>query len=204
MKINFLSFLLLLASFSFAQPGKKTKGPSMAPELAPGYYVTMKGDTVKGEIQINHEDECEFYNNIYFKDAKGGKVVVISSKKAKAYGYGDNHFVMMPYDNNKDVYLKYLAKGRLNFMEYKYQSTYAGKPAVAAEYYIQDTKADEANANLRELKKLSEKFYKKELRPYMKDQPMIWGDLDKYNFKPSAVANSIREYNKYYASSDSE
>ena len=41
-------------------------------------------------------------------------------------------------------------------------------------------------------------FYKKELKPYMKDQAMIWSDLDKFVFKPEAVANSVREYNRMY------
>jgi len=200
---HLLVFILLgLSVMLNAQPGKKGKGPAMAAELSSGYYVTTKGDTVKGEIQSNHEDESVFYNAIYFKDPKGGKVIQISSKKAKAYGYDDNHFVLMPYDNQKDVYLRYLAKGRLNFLEYKFPSTYAGKPITAVEYYIQDTKADEVNANLRDLKKVNEKFYKKDIRPYMKDQPMIWGDLDKYNFKAEAVANAIREFNKFYTSSD--
>ncbi len=202
MKTYFTFIFSAIAFLGFAQPIKKGKGPAMAPELTPGYYVTQKGDTVKGEVQTNRDNPGDLYNSIYFKDAKGGKVVAISSKKAKYYGYGDNHYVVMPMGQT-DVYLKYLAKGRLNFLEYKYETTVAGQPAVAAEYYVQDTKADDANADLRELKKLNEKFYKKEMKPYMKDQPMIWNDLDKFVFKPEAIANSVREYNRFYASSDS-
>ncbi len=194
-----LSIVFVATSvFAFAQPGKKGKDPKMAPELVPGYYVTAKGDTVKGEIQTNLENEGELYKNIYFKAPGAAKVTVITTKKAKAYGYGDNHFVMTPYDAQTEVYLRYLAKGRLNLLEFKYPTTVAGNPTIAAEYYIQDTKADEENKELRELKKLNEKFYKKELKPYMKDQPMIWNDMDKFTFKPDAVSNSIREYNRFY------
>jgi hypothetical protein len=196
---NLLAIILISTSaVCMAQPGKKGKGPSMAPEFSPGYYVTAKGDTVKGEVQTNLENEGEFYKTINFKDARSPKVTVITTKKAKAYGYGDKHFVLNSYDASNEVYLRYLAKGRLNLLEYKYPDVVAGAAVVKAEYYIQDSKADEENKDLRELKKLNEKFYKKELKIYMKDQPMIWNDLDKFTFKPEAVSNSIREYNRFY------
>ncbi|MBK6523020.1 MAG: hypothetical protein IPG08_12220 [Sphingobacteriaceae bacterium] len=101
-------------------------------------------------------------------------------------------------DASNEVYMRYLAKGRLNFMEVKYPTTFAGAPVIAAKYYIQDSKADEENRELRDMKELNEKFYKKELKPYMKDQAMIWSDMDKFVFKPEAVANSVREYNRMY------
>jgi hypothetical protein len=199
-KLLVLSSLFLSVSL-FAQPGKKGKEPKMAPELVPGYYVPMKGDTVKGEVQTNLENEGDFYKSIYFKPANSQKVIEITTKKAKAYGFGDKHFAVAPYDGSTDVYLRYLAKGRLNLMEYKYATTKGGSPVVESEYYIQDTQADDENKQLRDLKKLSMTFYKKELKTYMKDQPMIWNDLDKFTFKPEAVANSIREYNRFYEGS---
>lgn len=185
------------AAFTFAQPGKKSKDPHMAPELTPGYYVTAKGDTVRGEIQTNPDNIGDMYKQINFKAPGAAKVTVITTKKAKAYGYGDNHFMMWSADGN-EVYLRYLAKGRLNFMEFKYNTTAAGQPTVMADYFIQDSKADDANAELKEFKKLNEKFYKKEMKPYMKDQAMIWSDMDKFVFKPEAIANSVREYNRMY------
>jgi hypothetical protein len=195
-KLLTLVFVSALTA-AFAQPGKKSKDPHMAPELVPGYYVTAKGDTVRGEIQTNPENEGDMYKQINFKAPGQAKVVVITTKKAKAYGYGDNHFMLWAADGN-EVYLRYLAKGRLNFMEFKYPTTVAGTPTIGVDYFIQDTKADDANADLRQFKKLNEKFYKKEMKPYMKDQAMIWSDMDKFVFKPEAIANSVREYNKMY------
>lgn len=188
-----------VTALSFAQPGKKGKEAKMAPNMVPGYYVGAKGDTVKGEIQSNPASEGDLYKTINFK-APGAtsKVTVITTKKAKAYGFESNHFNLFVVDAQNEVYMKYLAKGRLNLMEFKYESTYAGQPTVVAEYYVQDSKADEENKDLRELKKLKDKFYKKELKPYMKDQPMIWNDMDKFVFKPEVIANAIRDYNRFY------
>lgn len=194
-----LSLIFISAvSIGLAQPAKKNKDPQMAPDMVPGYYVTAKGDTVKGEIQTNLANEGELYKSINFKAPGTSKVVVITTKKAKAYGFGDNHFMLFSGDPQNEVYLKYKAKGRLNLMEFKYGTEVAGTPTVLAEYYIQDSKADDANKELRELKKLNDKFYKKELKPYMKDQPMIWNDLDKFSFKPEVIANAVREYNRMY------
>jgi hypothetical protein len=193
-----LSFVFIAAvTVAFSQPGGKKKDPLMAPELVPGYYVTAKGDTVKGEIQTNPENEGDLYKQINFKAPGTAKVVVITTKKAKAYGYGDKHYMLYAADGN-EMYMRYLTRGRLNFVEFSYNSVVAGKPTVLTDYYIQDSKADEANAELRQFKKLNEKFYKKELKPYMKDQAMIWSDMDKFVFKPEAIANSIREFNKMY------
>jgi hypothetical protein len=186
------------ATVAIAQPGGKKGTPKMAPTLEPGYYVTAKGDTVKGEIQTNPDNEGDIYKQINFKAPGTPKVVVITTKKAKAYGYGNNHFMLYAADAQNEVYMRYLAKGRLNFMEFKYPSTVAGTATMVAEYYIQDSKADEENKELRDMKKLNEKFYKKELKPYMKDQAMIWSDLDKFVFKPEAIANSVREYNRMF------
>lgn len=194
-----LSIILVSATtLAFAQPGKKGKGPSMAPELVPGYYVTAKGDTVKGDIQTNLENVGELYKTINFFPKGATKPTVVTTKKARAYGYGSNHFVASNITGQEEVYLKYLAKGRLNFMEFKYASGPGADAPIATDYFIQDSKADDANKDLRELKKLNEKFYKKELKPYMKDQPMIHDDLDKFTFNADKIANSIREYNRFY------
>ena len=66
MKNLFLS-LLVLGSFSmFAQPAKKGKEMKMTPVFSPGYYVNLKGDTVRGEIQTNLEKETNFYISFFY------------------------------------------------------------------------------------------------------------------------------------------
>ena len=89
-------------------------------------------------------------------------------------------------------------------MEYKFAGSIAGQPGVESRFFIQDTKADESSAELRELKQISEKFYKKDLKPYYKPHPELWSDLDKFTFNKETIANSIREFNRYYDTSDSD
>lgn len=169
----------------------------MAPMLTPGYYVSSKGDTVRGEIQTNPDDETDMYHKFNFKPLKGGKIMPVDSKKAKAYGYDDHNFVVITYEG-EEMFVERLAKGRINFFEYRFNGKIDGNPAIESSYFVQDTRAEGEDAGLKDLKKISNRFYKKDLQPYMKDQKMIWSDLNKYNFDRQAVVKAINEFNKFY------
>ncbi|MES2680608.1 MAG: hypothetical protein V4635_12010 [Bacteroidota bacterium] len=192
---KFLSVLLMAVTLTAASQPKKVA--KMAPMLVPGYYVNMKGDTLRGEIQTNPDDETDFYRGFFFKAAKGGKPVLMGAKKAKAYGFDGKDFTVIPFETG-EIYAQYLAKGRLNFMEYRMHEVKDGEPIIAGVYFIQDTKADDAEKELRDLKQISNKFYKRDIKPYMKSQPVTWTDLDKFTFDRNAVTNAIKEFNKYY------
>ncbi|MGZ4090289.1 MAG: hypothetical protein ACXVNO_06185 [Bacteroidia bacterium] len=195
---KFLSIVMIAVTcVAFGQPGKKGKDPSMAPVLTKGYYVNSKGDTVKGEVQTN-VGELDIYKGFNFRAPGATKVIAIDTKKAKGYGFDGRNFILVPYDAESSVYIEQLVKGRLNFFEIKFEDTKEGRPVISTRYYIQDTQADEADKEMRELKAISTKFYKKDLKPYMKEQPMTWTDLDKFVFNREAVVNAIKEYNKYY------
>jgi len=190
-------FSILLITATLTAVSQPKKAAKMAPMFTPGYYVNMKGDTVKGEIQINPDDETDFYRGFFFKAGKAAKAALIGSKKAKAYGFDGKDFAVIPFETG-EIYAQYLAKGRLNFMEYRMHDVKDGEPIIAGVYFIQDTKADDAEKELRDLKQISNKFYKKDIKPYMKSQPVTWTDLDKFTFEKNAVANAIKEFNKYY------
>jgi len=189
--------VLLFVASACVLSAQPKKAPKMAPMTAPGYYVGAKNDTVRGEIQTNPEDETSLYKVFSFKPANSGKLMPVSTKKAKAYGFEDKHFVRIT-DDEGDKYLERLAEGRLNFYKLRYNGKVDGMPGIETQYYMQDTRAEGAQAGLKEISKISTKFYKRDLKDYMKDQPMIWSDLDKFTFDERAVTNAINEFNKYY------
>lgn len=190
-------FSIALVAASLAVAAQPNKAAKMAPVLTPGYYTTMKGDTVRGEVQVNPEDPTEFYHSFGFKPAKGGKVMPVNAKKAKTYGFDGREFAVIPFEGG-EVYAEYIVKGRLVFMEYKMHTKKEGEPVIGSAFFIKDVAADESEKDLRELKQISQKFYKRDMQPYMKAQPMIWNDMDKFTFEKNAVANSLREFNKIY------
>lgn len=192
---QFLSLALIAATISLAAQPKKA--PKMAPVLSPGYYVGAKNDTTRGEVQTNPDDETELYKTFNFKPAKGGKVMPVSPTKAKCYGYDEKHYVQIEEGGEK-IYLERLAEGRINFFKYRFNGKIDGYPAIESVYYIQDTRGEGEDAKLKEVGKISTKFYKRDLKPYLKDQPMIWSDLDKFTFNEQTVVNAIKEFNKFY------
>jgi hypothetical protein len=190
-----LSIVLIGAGLTVAAQPKKA--PKMAPVLAEGYYIGTKNDTVRGEVQVNPESETDFYQQFSFKPAKGGKVMPMDSKRAKAYGFDGRHFILIPHDAG-NVYVERLAEGRLNFYEYKFNGKIDGLPAIESTYFAQDTRAEGDDLKLRDISKISNKFYKRDLKPYMKDQLMIWTDLDKFTFNKQTVVKAIKEFNSFY------
>lgn len=189
---------LVFISAAITAVSQPKKDPKMAPVLAPGYYVNVqKGDTVRGEVKTNPDSEIDLYTGFQFKPAKGGKVMPVTTKKAKGYGFEGRNFVLIAYDGG-DVYVEVLARGRLNFYEFKYMGKIDGYPAIESAYFIQDNMAEGGDAGLKQINKISNKFYKKGLQPYMKDQPMTWSDLDKFTFDKNKVVAAIVEFNKFY------
>jgi hypothetical protein len=194
---KFFSILLIAVTVTvFAQP--KGKAPHMAPVMVKGYYTTLKGDTVRGEVQSNPDDPTDIYKGFNFRPGSTGKVAPMSTKKAKGYGFEGRHFILVPYDKEQDVYIEALAKGRLNFYEFKFHDTKGGEPVISSSYYIQDTQAEEKDAKLKEITPISTNFYKKDMKPFMKDQSMIWNDLDKFVFDKATVVKALKEFNKFY------
>lgn len=197
MKKTLLIIMLAAVTNAFAQPGKG-KEAHMSAILAPGYYINLKGDSVKGEIQTNMEDETEMYKAFNFRPKGAVKLTSINTKKAKGFGFSGRHFTSVLYDAETSVYIERLVNGRLKFYEFKDHGTKNGEAIIACSYYIQDSGADDKEAELRELKPLNNNFYKKELKPYMKAQIMTWNDLDKFTFVKDKVVNAIKEFNKFY------
>lgn len=189
--------VMALVSAAFVAVAQPRKGPKMEPVTEEGYYIGTKNDTVRGEVQSNPDDPTEFYTGFKFKPAKGGKLMPVSSKKAKAYGFGDRHFVVHN-ENGVDLYLERLVHGRINLFKRQFNGKVDGYPGIETEYYAQDTRADGGDAGLKEIRKISTKFYKRDLKNYLKDQPMIWSDLDKFNFDENKLMAALNEFNNFY------
>src|SRR5690606_18227588 len=87
---NVISTLLIFISVTaFAQRNKHAK---MAPVYESGYYVTTRGDTTYGDIQVNPEDETSFYSEFSFKKKGSPRPRAFNINRTKAYGFGERHF----------------------------------------------------------------------------------------------------------------
>lgn len=200
MKKILLSLFTLSTIVAFAQPGKKGKEAHMEPVLAPGYYLTAKGDSVKGEVQTNRENDAAFYKSVLFKAKGVPKVTELTPKKVRGYGFGDKHFIVFKM-GEEEVYIKYMEKGRINLMEYQTAKVEEGVEKYPSTYYIQDTKAagDDTHGT-KDLTEIPQKppGHKKLLKIFLKDQPIIADVVDKWYFKIDEIQKAVHEFNKLY------
>ena len=184
---------------SFLAFAQKNKIATMEPIYANGYYVSLKGDTIRGKIQVNPPAADDFYKHFYFKDVRAKKPKLFAPQRVLAYGFDNKDFVMVNLDRKK-VFVERLATGRLRFYELKYSEKADLTASLESVYYIKDTQAEKDE--LKQLNKLSTKYYKKNLKPFMKDQPAIWDDLDKFNFNEQNIISAVNEFNAYYNTGD--
>ncbi len=191
-KLITLLFVLLQSASLFPQ---RNKTPKMAAVFVAGYYVNFKGDTVLGQVQINPDDETEFYRKFSFITGKSRHAKEMTTNRIKGYGFENRNFVVI----ENSLFAERLTNGRLRFYEYKYNGKIDGAQAIESAFYVRDAGADGKDAKLNEPYRISTKFYKKALKPYMKEQPMIWTDLDKYTFNKDAVVSAIHEFNQFYS-----
>ena len=200
MKKLLLSLFTLGTIIVCAQPGKKGKDAHMEPVLEQGYYLTAKGDSVKGEIQTNRENDGMFYKSVLFKAKGVPKVTELTPKKVRGYGFGDHHFTVYK-KGEEEVYIRYVEKGRMNLMEYQEAKTEEGVEKFPSTYYIQDTKAagDDTHGT-KDLTEIPQKppGHKKMLKIFLKDQPIIVDGVDKWYFKIDEIQKAVHEFNKLY------
>ncbi len=196
---NLFIALFTIASISlFAQPGKKGKEMKMTPEYSKGYYLNLKGDSVRGEVQNNMDNEYDFYVSFMFKLKGAGKGTEITPKKAKGYGFDNSHFTILHMDQG-DVYIKYIEQGRLNLLEYKYAGNGDDAGKTLTIYFIVDSRASADDKNQTNvLTQLNEKSHKKILKPFFKDQPILLEQVDKWFFKIDEVRKAVQEFNALY------
>jgi hypothetical protein len=190
---QFISAAIILCAMpTFAQ----RNAPKMAPIYTEGYYVSQRSDTVRGEIQINIEDKTTFNKKFAFRANSKMKPRDYDTRRAKAYGFEGREFVMKEYDGER-IFVERLAFGRLALYEYKFHGKINGLPAIESAYFVRDTWDQEQSKTLT---KISNKFYKKSLKPFMKEeQPEIWEHLDKFTFDKRNVIQAINEFNARYA-----
>jgi len=200
--LKIVTFLMLIFSLNviFSQPKKGGKNAAMgiSPEFEKGWYLPLKGDTVKGEIQTNAgETEAQFNVSFFFKPLNAKKVSEITPKKAKAYGFGDRQFEVVKIKET-EYFAEVLERGRITLYQINIEKTEKDRKIAEPVYYIVDAQADPKSklAGLVELPK--EKPYKKVLKELFKEQPMLIENVDKWYLQIDQVRQAIQEFNKLY------
>ncbi len=193
--ISFLFLTLII----FAQAKKENnKAMLVAPEFEKGWYLPYKGDTIKGEIQINAgETEVQYNISFLFKPVSVKKVSEISTKKARAYGFGDRKFEILKIGET-DYFAEVLEKGRVTLYQINEEKMEKNRKVAVPVYYVTDAQADQKSKLAGMVQLPKEKPYKKALKELFQEQPMLIENVDKWHLQIDQVRQAIEEFNKMY------
>lgn len=132
---HIFSILIILSSFSVFSQNKKT--PDVFEDA---YIVTLKGDTLRGQIKIPATKKLELYQKISFKD-KTNKVKPYTADRVKGYGY-NNYYYISAFHNNKSCFFKVLSSGEISLFMTKFEVFDEGAAQEVHEYCYMLEKGD--------------------------------------------------------------
>lgn len=182
---HFFSLFFILSTFSIFSQVKKT--PDVFEDA---YVVTLKGDTLKGQIKIPVLKKIELYQKISFKD-KTNKVKPFTPDRIKGYGY-NNYFYMTAFHNNKSCFFKVLSTGEISLFVTKFEVFDEGVAQEVHEYCYMLEKGDG------QFKIIEAKGLKKQLKDIFKSNKDL---VQKINEQKEIVLNEetmeayFKEYN---------
>ena len=158
--------------------------------LLKGYIVTLKGDTLKGEVKINPKKEIDNYSKVTFKDETGLQKMY-KPNKTLAYGFNDEHYIAMDSQDDEKKFYRVLANGEINFYKLGYESMRMNALSFELEYYI-------SKAGSKDLVLVKESRFKKQVSEMMSDNlefAEAYGDDKKFDFEKAL--ESITNYNAW-------
>ena len=150
-------FILLFISNSLYVFSQAKKTPDVFEDA---YVITLKGDTLKGQIKIPALKKLELYQKISFKD-KTNKVKPFIPDRIKGYGY-NNYYYITAFHNNKSCFFKVLSSGEISLYMTKFEVFDEGIAQEVHEYCYMLEKGDG------QFKILEPKGLKKQLKELFK------------------------------------
>ncbi|MBI3518821.1 MAG: hypothetical protein HY062_05635 [Bacteroidetes bacterium] len=185
MKRLFILAFILQWLCGFAQ-AKKT-----ADVFENAYVVTLKGDTIKGQLKMPKTKKIELYQKINFKDPSN-KVRLYTPDKIKGYGY-DNYYYISAFHNNRSCYFKVLSQGKVSLYQTVFEVTEDGVANEIHEFCVMEEKGDG------QFKIVDEKGLKKQLKDLFKSNKSLVqkiNDQKEITFNEQTLESYFKEFNE--------
>ena len=190
MKLHlFFIFLFCNSVFVFSQ-AKKTSDV-----FEDAYVVTLKGDTIKGQIKLPKTKKTELYQKISFKD-KTNKIRLYTPDKINGYGH-NNYYFISAFHDNKSCYFKVLSKGKASLFQTMFEVVEEGVSNEMEEFCVMEDKGDG------QFKVIEEKGVKKQLKDIFKSNKLLVqkiNDQKEIALNAEVLENYFNEFNRSAAS----
>lgn len=148
--------------------------------------ITIKGDTLQGEIVVNDKKPIQKFEKIVFKD-KNGTQKNYKPEKVKSYTMGDEQFVSLDTDGYPRFY-KLLVTGRICLLEVMVEMQVGKKIESQTEYYL-------SGSNFKKPVAVKSKRFNKQLADWTKDIPDLAAGYTKEEFDKEQAIEILNKYN---------
>jgi hypothetical protein len=152
-----------------------------------GYVLTLKGDTLKGEIKKNLKKEFDNFCRAAYRKSDGGEIKTFRPDKIKEYCVDGVTFVSRNIEGEQ-VFVKRVSKGTLNLYEAQVEVLIMNDLKVKSDYYMEK----EAG----EFVKIKSGKFKKQITDVMSDNEEIVKGLEEKKYDYENVVELFNVYNK--------
>ncbi len=171
--VSFLLMIIIAANNKvFAQQLKYSKG----------YVITLKGDTLKGEIESNPKKELDLYKKLKFRAGKGLPIKNFVPERVREYKIDSVVFVSTVIED-EPVFVKRLLTGTYNVYEGRTELS-EGLP----DYFF------EKDGKIIVIQDKPKQF-KKQLIPIMSDNTEIVKAIEEERYNFGSLLELFKEYN---------
>jgi len=153
--------------------------------------VTLTGDTLRGEAQVNAKKPMLAYEKIIFKDAAGIQKIYKADKVVSYMLEGDSYFSMD--SDGEPRFYRVLSKGAVNLYELGVEMQIGEKIVTEKAYYLSYSE----NKRLVEVKR---KKFKKQINECLKENPALAAKYVAEEFDAEKAIAILNEFNSWKAS----
>ena len=154
------------------------------------YIVTLKGDTVKGQIKIPKTKKMELFQKISFKD-QANKIRLYTPDKINGYGHNGYYFISA-FHNNKSCYFKVLSKGKVSLFQTGFEMIDDGVATDIVEFCAMEENSDG------QFKIIDAKGIKKQLKDLFKSNKTLVQKINEQKeitFNAETLEAYFKEFN---------
>ncbi|MES2566604.1 MAG: hypothetical protein V4565_07045 [Bacteroidota bacterium] len=184
--VKYFQLLIVCSSINIFSQTKKA--PDVFEEA---YIITLKGDTIKGQIKLPKSKKSELFQKISFKD-KTNKVRLYTPDKINGYGHNTYYFISA-YHDNKSCFFKVLSKGKASLFQTAFEIIDEGIASEFEEFCVMEEKGD-GQFNV-----INEKGIKKQLKDIFKsNKPLVQkiNDQKEIALRADVLESFFNEFNK--------
>lgn len=171
----YVFIIVFFTSYSFSQNVK-------------GYVITLKDDTLRGEIKLNPKKELEVFEKVTLIISATEKKT-FKPEKIKAYKTDSAYFVSKKFEDGM-MFFKVLSAGKLNLYEYQYYWEKPNKDVVIKSEYYMEKSGEEKTTKIKQGSK-----YKKQLAEAMADNTELVKTFDEKEFDAEDMIEIFNQYN---------